>query len=73
MISSAMTLKYGWVSEQSTVFEEAKGIYDYSNTFCHVRYVLNHIIRFLTSMKTESACLPNANEDQKDLESVVFV
>lgn len=53
MISSVMTLKYGWVPEQSTAFEEAKGIYEYSNTFCHFRYVLNHILSFLSSMKTE--------------------
>lgn len=50
MISSSMTLKYGWVPEQSTAFEEAKGIHEYSNTFCHFKYVLNC---FLTSMKTE--------------------
>lgn len=53
MISSAMTLKYSGVPEQSTAFEEAKGKYEYSNTFCHFKYVLNRILLFLTSTKTE--------------------
>lgn len=53
MVSRAVAPKYGWVPEQSTGFEEAKGKYEYSNTFCHFKYVLNCILIFLTSMKTE--------------------
>lgn len=37
--------------EQSTVFEEAKGKSEYSNTFFNFKYVLSRIPIFLTGVK----------------------
>lgn len=71
-VSRAIALKCGWVPEQSTGLEEAKGKYEYSNTFCHFKYVL-FFLQVWRQREISSVCLPNANGDQKDLVSVVFV